>query len=947
MVVVRRPTSRRLPANCWHCNVVTRTTRYLLRPLSRSKAHGTSTPVGDATELKTLSEFFADQVTSPVPVHSLKGLLGHTGWAAGAASVIAASEYLRHGTLPPQAFFREPSPALNNARGVLTVHSESVPIPTSGASIAIDGFGFGGSNAHLVLQSCPDEPNNASEDSVDELESRRLIRDGDELVVVGWHRLTPSVDGPSCPGATGAQFDRDKTMLPEGMLMLPDLAEDIDITQSLVLNVVGETLSQISALDDDLRRETGIILRAGGKTERAAEATTRILEPRLVRKLAGLAAARKIEDAARRARPSGPYTLQGMMPNVAAGRAALQFNLNGPNFVVDAGDRSLEAAFSSANSLLCSGVNGGTRLVVVAAVRANRWSVQGPSTTGSEGEYAAAFAVTTRDYASELGLDVVCRFHDHFRDRKTTGEQVTALIASVAGPAFGDGQVTVNDDEQDEFPLHTPVWIESDPPPASLASPLRDCSRYLVLARANDPLVAELLATLPNVGAEYLVALVGADAENSAFRHADANVIAINMEDRQSIDFGLAAFEELAPHAIVAVDRFESWDLGDALERISQNQLCELLFLSMQRLVNRIRAGETEAWGLFPGGWKDVIHPGTGAICGMIKSVQRELPTGRLGVLSTRRPTFADAWQSLQRERTTLATEQEVVHDHGIRLVRRLRPTKADRRPDQPPNPPVPLNADSVVIASGGARGVTAVAVEALLREYGCTVVALGRSEPETGPSEFMSAEAEEQYYERYLAEHPGSTPLEMKNSFQSAQARWEAKETLDRLSKGGGKLRYLRVDITNRVDVDEAVGQIVKEMGRVDLVLHGAGVQWSKRLEDRSLSEFRTTYNVKINGLIHLLDACERKLGKIIPAHIFTSAYSIFGNDGQPDYGAANETLDRLCGMTKGLPNHQWSSIAWSAWDGIGMTSGSEYRALAERRDLGADLVWPAGNAS
>ena len=51
-------------------------------------------------------------------------------------------------------------------------------------------------------------------------------------------------------------------------------------------------------------------------------------------------------------RPSGPYTLQCMMPNVASGRAALQLDLNGPNFVVDGGDHSLEAAFDSARLLL-------------------------------------------------------------------------------------------------------------------------------------------------------------------------------------------------------------------------------------------------------------------------------------------------------------------------------------------------------------------------------------------------------------------------------------------------------------------------------------------------------------------------------------------------------------------------------------------------------------------
>ena len=76
-------------------------------------------------------------------------------------------------------------------------------------------------------------------------------------------------------------------------------------------------------------------------------------------------------------------------------------------------------------------------------------------------------------------------------------------------------------------------------------------------------------------------------------------------------------------------------------------------------------------------------------------------------------------------------------------------------------------------------------------------------------------------------------------------------------------------------------------------------------------------------------------------PTHVLTSAYSVFGNDGQHDYGAANETLDRLCGMSDADGNANrdggsiWSSIAWLAWDGIGMTRGSEYHALSKRRGL------------
>ena len=400
------------------------------------EAHGTSTPVGDATELNTLREFFADHVESPLPLHSLKGLLGHTGWAAGAAAVILASESLRHRAFPAQALYREPSDGIQQAHGILTVPTRPVQLPSQGACIAIDGFGFGGSNAHVVLGQYPDGEQTARESSYDQAKTGKLDRrEENDLVVVGWHRLAPTSRDTSLGGQSLMRFNRQESKLPDGMCMLPDLAEDIDITQTLALNVVGKTLAQISRLDDQLRCQTGIVLALRGKTERAVEATTRVLAPRLVRELAGLPAAGLIEEAARRARPSGPYTLQGMMANVAAGRAALQLNLKGPNLVVDAGVKSLEAAFSAADSLLRGGENGGTRLVVVAAIQANRWSVTTSTEAITENEYAAAFAVTTRRYANELGLEIVRPFDVDFDDHATTEEQLDRLIAVIQGQA--------------------------------------------------------------------------------------------------------------------------------------------------------------------------------------------------------------------------------------------------------------------------------------------------------------------------------------------------------------------------------------------------------------------------------------------------------------------------------------------------------------------------------
>ena len=213
--------------------------------------------------------------------------------------------------------------------------------------------------------------------------------------------------------------------------------------------------------------------------------------------------------------------------------------------------------------------------------------------------------------------------------------------------------------------------------------------------------------------------------------------------------------------------------------------------------------------------------------------------------------------------------------------------------------------------------------------------MALGRSSPEAGPENVDDPQVERDFYARVMREHPGASPAVMKREFEKTRASWEAHRTIRQLSALGGRVEYMVADVTDRDQVAGVIRQIVSKYGRINLLVHGAGVQISTRLENRRLAEFRRTFSVKVGGLRHLTEQCRIQLGKTVPTHVLTSAYSVFGNDGQHDYGAANETLDRLSGMPCATGGPRWSSIAWLAWDGIGMTRGSEYHALSKQRGL------------
>jgi NAD(P)-dependent dehydrogenase (short-subunit alcohol dehydrogenase family) len=236
---------------------------------------------------------------------------------------------------------------------------------------------------------------------------------------------------------------------------------------------------------------------------------------------------------------------------------------------------------------------------------------------------------------------------------------------------------------------------------------------------------------------------------------------------------------------------------------------------------------------------------------------------------------------------------------------------------------------------------VTAILTEAVLARWKCTVVALGRSLPEQPPAETDPAVVEREFYAAALSATPRVDLASLRARFARKQAAWEVWRELERLRRLPGRVLYHAVDLTRAADVERAVAEVVAAHGSVDWIVHGAGVQSSKRLERRSLEELRATLDVKLGGLHHLVTACGARRGALVPVHALTSAYSFYGNDGQPDYGAANETLDRLCALARAHGHAPWSSIGWLAWDGIGMTRGSEYAALAE--DRGLSRVGPA----
>ncbi|MGY5012397.1 beta-ketoacyl synthase N-terminal-like domain-containing protein [Streptomyces sp. 900105755] len=120
------------------------------------EAHGTATPAGDAAELTTLAEVFGPSKgeSDRAVLGSVKSMIGHTMPAAGVAGLVKAALALHHATLLPTLHCDDPHPALAATR--FRTLDRAAPWETAPGQpvrrAAVNAFGFGGINAHVVLE---------------------------------------------------------------------------------------------------------------------------------------------------------------------------------------------------------------------------------------------------------------------------------------------------------------------------------------------------------------------------------------------------------------------------------------------------------------------------------------------------------------------------------------------------------------------------------------------------------------------------------------------------------------------------------------------------------------------------------------------------------------------------------------------------------------------------
>ncbi|MEV0675204.1 SDR family oxidoreductase [Actinosynnema sp. NPDC050436] len=484
-------------------------------------AHATGTRAGDSTEVAALREVAGRG--EPALLSSNKAVVGHTGWAAGLISVSHALSGLVHDDVPAQPYLRDPIDAVAQGRFAPPAGGASaVPRRNGQRHVGISSFGFGGTDAHLVLgDDRPDRTNRAT------------TAPDDDVVVVAWAADLPGGDPTAWLRGTGpapAPSFGDDYPLPgwQEVKLPPATLRGMDRTQIMVLRATAALPAATLKALEELHDTTGVVVGHMGPTRRAVHYALRCYLGDLDRALddhtaadADLAesVARLGADVRALVPAATEDSFPGIMPNIIPSRVAAVRNFRGLNATVDGGPDSGLDALRTAERYLR---HGDLDAVVVAGVNGNttpefRHVLESAGRTDQPAEGAFLVVLARGSTARERDLPVLCRLrtrlgpadpatrphrHAPLAGSGRTYPGADPLLAVLAHLARGGGDTTVGSSADHGPQLDLTTAPEPDPTAAATTDPA-----------ATGPTAAEPATTQP---AGIGTATAGSTATNRA-----------------------------------------------------------------------------------------------------------------------------------------------------------------------------------------------------------------------------------------------------------------------------------------------------------------------------------------------------------------------------------------------------------------------------------------------
>jgi len=378
--------------------------------------------------------------------------------------------------------------------------------------------------------------------------------------------------------------------------------------------------------------------------------------------------------------------------------------------------------------------------------------------------------------------------------------------------------------------------------------------------------------------------------------------------------------------------------------RDEQTKRAKLLHAVMRKLPeNAFLVCATHMGGLHGYGEDGAINPLGGALVGWAKAYAQE-----------RRSTLVKAvdFEAEADERSVAGLlidetlSDPAVVEVGYRHGRRFGIGLVERPVDETVLD-LPLGPDSVLLITGGAGGISLPIVADLVAAAGGgTFYLTGRTptpDPNNPDLEKLNEE-NRKYLKKEIAQRIQNaggrpTPVMVEQAIAALERQKAILDLLALVKAAGGVAHYRVCDVTDAQAVLALVDEIRQAHGRLDVVIHAAGIERSRLLADKSMDEFAQIYDVKADGFFNLLKACETLPQPPRAMVVYSSVAGRFGNAGQTDYSAANDLLSRLVASMQGGPTKA-IAIDWSAWAEVGMATRGSIPQIMQQ--AGIELLRP-----
>jgi malonyl CoA-acyl carrier protein transacylase/NAD(P)-dependent dehydrogenase (short-subunit alcohol dehydrogenase family) len=304
---------------------------------------------------------------------------------------------------------------------------------------------------------------------------------------------------------------------------------------------------------------------------------------------------------------------------------------------------------------------------------------------------------------------------------------------------------------------------------------------------------------------------------------------------------------------------------------------------------------------------------------GFIKTLRHEFPDKRLRAVSFQTAFDQESFAVIAADELASIDRHPEIFYRGEERLTYLPAIQALTQREDGAEP-IELTKDSKVIVFGGGQGITPVLLTHLAQQYPCHYLLVGRSEVVQTDEAYREL-GDRNQIRKHLIEVEGlKQAKEIEAKVNTIFKANQIAASLKLIEDAGATATYHSVDVTDTKALKSFINTIREEHGRIDGLIHAAGILEDKLFRDKDVESFKRVYDTKVSPLPVVLSELYDDLKLFV---MFSSMSSAFGNVGQCDYAAGNSVFDivaQILGQKK--PELRVVAFNWGPWKGAGMVN-------------------------